>query len=555
MNRKKGYIGISYTGCHDSNVTYFTDKVEFAASEERFSRIKKDGRPPKLTIEYLLSKYKISLDDVDIVSPVLPIEETKKLWRQEGVSNIYELIKDKINYSTEYIRKLTNSPIYVSHQDAHAASAYFTSGFNEKSLILVIDAGNYSDPYSTSIYEGNKGKLILLKQSTDNSIAQSYLLITAMLGFKPMKHEGKVTGLAPYGSYNKYAINDLQKILDDKEFVFRATKWDNFGSKNVAPELVITNEIEKTNWFISKYSKEDIAYAIQHITENKVLSLLKEYDTNEYSNICMAGGLFANVTLNRKIAELGFKKIFIHPAMGDDGLSLGSILYAKMRKEGYLQPFKIDNVYWGSEYLSVDIPELAEKNNLYCYKSNSMEQEIAEYLKNGKTVALYSGRMEYGPRALGNRSVLCHANNKDINDWLNKKLKRTEFMPFAPVIRDVRVKKLFKNTKPGYYTGNFMTTTFLCTEEMKKIAPGAVHIDGTARPQIVEEKANPFYYTILQKYDEITNEKSVLINTSFNMHEEPIVNTPQDAVKSFIASQLDVLVLNDFIITWKQISY
>lgn len=551
MDNRKGYIGIHYSGCHDSNVTYFTEQVKFSASEERFSRVKKDGRPPQLSIEYILNNYNVSINNVNIVCPMLPIEESRRLWRKEGMKDVYNLIEDKIIFGLDYIKSFTNSPIYVAHQDAHAASAYFTSGFNGKSLVLIIDAGNYSDPYCISIYKGEKGKLTLLKRSTDNSIAQNYLLVTAMLGFKPMRHEGKITGLAAYGSYNKHIIMELEQIFNDKEFVFKATRWHDFGSKNVPPDLVVTEEIQKTCWLSSKYSKEDIAYAIQYITEMRVINLLKMFNTNKYENICLAGGLFANVTLNRKISELGFKKIFVHPAMGDDGLSLGAILYAKMEEEGNLQPLKIGNLYWGPEYTPMNLSEFAENNNLHYYKSDFIEYEIAKYLKEGKIVARYTGRMEYGPRALGNRSILYRADRADINDWLNKKLGRTEFMPFAPVVRDVRVKELFENTEVGYYAANFMTTTFLCTERMKKIAPGAVHVDGTARPQIVEYKTNPSYYTILQKYDELTNGESVLINTSFNMHGEPIVNTPEDACSSFVTAKLDVLAINDYIITQK----
>ena len=226
--------------------------------------------------------------------------------------------------------------------------------------------------------------------------------------------------------------------------------------------------------------------------------------------------------------------------MGDGGLGLGSAL------SFYGKKVSMNTLYLGRRYDPLEIETLLKKYKLKYKKSKNISREIAEAINNNKIVARFSGAMEYGPRALGNRSILYSARDKSVNTWLNKKLNRTEFMPFAPVIRDVDAKKFFNIISNDFDAYRDMTVTCNVTQYCAKFAPAITHVDGTARPQILSEKYNQSYYQILSEYKKISGE-CVLVNTSFNLHEEPIVNTPEEAIETFISSNLDFLAIDTFL--------
>jgi carbamoyltransferase len=295
------------------------------------------------------------------------------------------------------------------------------------------------------------------------------------------------------------------------------------------------------------FSREDIAFAVQYITEREVIKLLEDFQDNYLGkNIALAGGVFSNVNLNKKIKDLGFKNIFIHPAMGDDGTSLGSALFYLNKTKG-LNPFELENVYFGLGYSNKEIKMQLDKHKLKYELIDNIELQIAEKLAKGKTVARFNGRMEYGPRALGNRSILCQVTDSSVISWLNKKLNRDNFMPFAPTTLFKYANKCYKDVKGAEYTAKFMTTSFDCTEWMKKNCLGAVHVDGTARPQLLNKEDNPSFYRMVDEYRKITGIPSI-INTSFNMHGEPIVCTPQDAIKSFRLGKLDYMAIGNCLV-------
>jgi carbamoyltransferase len=208
---------------------------------------------------------------------------------------------------------------------------------------------------------------------------------------------------------------------------------------------------------------------------------------------------------------------------------------------------RFPNLYLGSQFSEKEIEQALKEAGLAFEKVDNIEERIAKYLSEGKVVARFAGKMEYGPRALGNRSILYQPTDPTVNDWLNKKLKRTEFMPFAPVILKEKASEYFINFNKAPYAAEFMTITFDVTEKCKKEAPAIVHVDGTARPQVITEEINPSYYQILKKYEELTG-LPILINTSFNIHEEPIVCSPYDAIRAFRMSKLDILAIGDFIV-------
>jgi carbamoyltransferase len=260
----------------------------------------------------------------------------------------------------------------------------------------------------------------------------------------------------------------------------------------------------------------------------------------------LSGGVVANVKLNQRIFELdGVDNIFIHPNMGDGGCGTGAALL-EFQGDGNLSK-PLPDVYLGPEYSDEDILASLQRSQLAYDKYTPIEPKIAQLIAAGKVVARFNGRMEYGPRALGNRSILYHAREPEVNQWLNQRLGRTEFMPFAPATLYEHRHQCYLNVDGGDYAAQFMTITFDCTEFMKRESPAAVHVDGTARPQLVTAASNPSFHRILAEYHRLTGLPSV-INTSFNMHEEPIVCRPDDAVRAFLQGNLDYLAIGSFLV-------
>jgi len=232
--------------------------------------------------------------------------------------------------------------------------------------------------------------------------------------------------------------------------------------------------------------------------------------------------------------------------MGDDGLSYGAVLW-KLSQENSLKPQQLKDVYLGMEYSEDEIKKAISESKLKSDYYEEIEEVIAELISKNKIVARFNGRMEHGPRALGNRSILYQAIDPAINDWLNKRLNRSDFMPFAPVTLSEYANKCYKNLEGAEYAAKFMTITFDCTDYMKKNSPAVVHVDGTARPQLVSKQDNLSYYKIVKAYHKLTGIPSI-VNTSFNMHEEPIVCTPEDAIRSFKEGHLDYLAIGNYLI-------
>jgi carbamoyltransferase len=347
-----------------------------------------------------------------------------------------------------------------------------------------------------------------------------------------------MTGLAGFGN-PKVAydlIKDLFSLSRDKKD-FRL------------PPLISKSYKRGAYRKLHQYKKEDIAAAAQLRFEQVMLEyVLEAVRFTGLDHVALAGGVFGNVRLNQKIAELKeVKDLFIHPGMSDQGISLGVGL--KFLADNLnLKPKKIDNVYWGPEYSDDQIKQALENGRMNFNRIEDIEIEVARLLTQGKTFARFNGRMEYGPRALGNRSILYQTTDATVNDWLNKKLRRAEFMPFAPVTLQEYASDCYINIDKVKYNTKFMTISIYCTDWMKKTSPAVVHIDGTARPQLIEENDNPSYYRILKEYHRLTGIPS-LVNTSFNMHEEPIVSSPDDAIRAFKAAKLDFLAIGNYLVT------
>lgn len=551
---------------HNTSVALLKDhKILFAASNERYSRIKMDTSIPLLAIDACFKQCKITaseLDEVIFVSDpplkslteyfkwyTLPLVKTQgkfltyltdPVWLIKSLfsytvlpfyfaSELYPTFRIKIK-----LAGFTGKYIYVPHHMSHLYSAYHTSGW-KKCFVGCFEGAGFTKAASLYFVENNKWTK-LTESSIPNSPGYFYALITLILGFKPTRHEGKITGLSGFGN-PKVAYKFVKSLMYVEDNELRVN-YDTLLKTQYY--YLINKKLPKS---LAKYSREDLAAAFQTRLEDVIVELVKNNIKGyKADKIALAGGVVANVKLNQKIKEIkGINEIFIHPGMGDEGLVLGAVLH---HTDTYQ---KLTDVYFGSSYSQRDVMTAIKKYKVKFKKHKNIEREVARIVAEGKVVARYLGRMEYGPRALGNRSILCQATDPTINKTLNTKLKRTEFMPFAPVAMKSLAPKLFKNYKGCEYASKFMTITFDCTDYMKKKCPAVVHVDGTARPQIIDGKENPSYFKILKEYYKITKIPA-MINTSFNMHEEPIVCTPDDALRSFTTGELDFLAIDDYLV-------
>jgi carbamoyltransferase len=338
------------------------------------------------------------------------------------------------------------------------------------------------------------------------------------MGFKESE-EGKVMALACHGKPGPLCgiFESLFKISH------RRLKISNVYRKRAFLKMV------------KSFSREDAAYALQKAVEEAAVRYVSSFVPERgIPDLFLAGGFFANIKVTQRLIESGlFSRVFVFPNMGDGGTSFFGNGYRDM--------------YLGPEFAEDEIRSLLESSKIPYADEPQVEEKIAVLLSQGKVVARFNGRMEFGPRALGNRSILYRADDPSANNWLNKRLKRDEFMPFSPATLSEFKEKCYLNINTGEFAARFMTASFNCTEFMRKSSPGAVHIDGTARPQIVSLEDNPGYYKVLRKYYEITGKPSI-INTSFNMHNEPIVCSPKEAIATFREARLDYLAMGRFLI-------
>ncbi|WP_436714996.1 carbamoyltransferase C-terminal domain-containing protein [Roseiconus lacunae] len=417
------------------------------------------------------------------------------------------------------------------HHDTHAANSFYTSGFDD-ALVMVLDG--YGSGCCGAVYLANdQGLECLHRYKFPYSLGIFYQEVTSALGFRPSRHEGKIVGLASYGDI------DLLSDLLLERFVVRDGDIKILGSQNLFFSRALAMH----------FSKRDIAAAYQNVLEKVAAESLRYWQRQtQQSRLVVSGGVHANVKLNQRLFEIdGMNSVFVYPNMGDGGCATGAALLAfGNEKLSSCQP-EVANVYFGPDYSPDEIRAALDAENLEYEQHDDVEPRIAEVLADSHIVARFNGRMEYGPRALGNRSILYHAREPEVNLWLNHQLGRTEFMPFAPACLGERAKDLFIGMDGCEKTSEFMTITFDCTDEMKNHSPAAVHIDGTARPQVVTPTSNPSFHRILSHYEALTG-IPVLINTSFNMHEEPIVCSPADAVRAFLLGNIDYLAIGSFLV-------
>jgi carbamoyltransferase len=423
-----------------------------------------------------------------------------------------------------------------NHHLCHALSAYYTSGF-DSALALTLDGGGDGSCSHAYIGEGPSMRRLFSLDSF-HSIGNFYAYVTYLCGFKPAIHEGKITGLAAYG-------NPEYEELFSRLICYRDGQILNAGN------LYRWSAIREIRRMLpASFKMEDLAASIQTVLEKIALNYVRHWMAQSGAkNLAVAGGVFSNVRLNQLIAALPeIANFYVFPQMGDGGLAVGAAyaITAADRRRG-ITGARLEHVYLGETYTEGEIRGALDAVGLNYDWHKDVEKPIAKLLASGKVVARFNGPMEFGPRALGNRSILYTPADATVNDWLNKKLNRTEFMPFAPSVLAEYAGECFATNGAGSHAVRFMTMTLDCTEWMKRNCPAVVHVDGTARPQLVDEQTNPGFYRIINEFRKITALPCV-INTSFNMHEEPIVCTPQDAIRAFRLGGLDYLAMGNFIV-------
>ena len=547
----------------DSTATLVEDgKITAAISEERITRVKQQAWFPFRSLEKILADFGLSPSDIDKVAfSFLPADIEWQLRKKCYKNSVKFALKyfslgsllHILNFSRIMLKwtmhekqhlslikglqyyGLLDKLCYINHHQAHAASAYFTSGFDE-CLVVSIDALGSGASGGVYLAAPETGPKLVYEISFPNSLAIFYQRLTAALGFRPDRHEGKVLGLAAFGNSS---VDCYKKVKE--RFVTKPGKILFKDPMNPFFEL----------WVARKYKREDCAAVYQRVLEEIVCGFV-DYYVKKYqqTRVALAGGLFANVKANQRIAELpGVKEIFIHPGMGDVGVGTGAALQVAFESQK-IRPHYLEDVYLGPSYSDVEIKKELQKFSFKFSHYKGIEKKIADLLAEGKIVGYFDGKMEYGPRALGNRSILVQATDASINNSLNKKLRRTEFMPFAPVVLMEDAEKCFVNVDKARHAAIFMTITFDCTDFMKEKMPAAVHIDGTARPQLITREINPSYYDIVNEYKKITGIPGI-INTSFNIHEEPIVCSPEDAIRGFLEAELDYLAMGNYLVSYE----
>jgi carbamoyltransferase len=437
---------------------------------------------------------------------------------------------------------------FYNHHLAHALAALFHTDYDD-ALIYTSDGGGDRVYYSARrlvggrlkvLFGGEAGSRSLRRNNDADSLGQLYAVATEVLGFRRLRHEGKVLGLAAFGEpIHAPAILRHYRVRGDGQI--RA----DVRLREIAAEL---------RAMAVGARREDIAASVQQVLEQLTLaSLDRLYQRDRPRNLALSGGVFANVKLTQRIAErFPFDEVFVYPAMSDQGEAAGGVLQLLLERDG-LGTFlarreKFGNLYFGRDYMA-GADEAFSGGGAARLVSEDIVETAARMLAERRILGLYLGRCEYGPRALGARTILASPADRSINEWLNKRLDRTEFMPFAPVVREERVAEAFDLPHALRYTARYMTVTCNVKPEWRDRIPAVVHVDGTARPQVIRREDNPTYYDILRRFEQISG-LPCAINTSFNAHEEPIINRPEEALRALQQGRVDLLVTETGIFQW-----
>lgn len=541
---------------HDSSISLIENNIiKGSFQEERFTRVKAADNiasVPNLSLDNIQKYFNFNIMDDDVVlATSSPVHK-------------HDFVMDILNKKNIF---------YYPHHLSHAAGAYFTSGFKEKTMVLVMDGSEsnnfhekiltkdniknlyYNNGTYATVFTGENNKLTEIYKSKGGPKNESNVLFNVVnpmaslwgemchiFKWKENKDEGKIMGLAAQGHFDK-KIYDLFKY----GFQYSNLEFDLYAANTFGFML---GQLDDMGLFKDPDIKKNVSYIFQKLTEDRVLEyiwdLYKRFPGHK--KICLAGGLFANVKLNQRINEYGpFEEIYVMPPMGDCGISIGAALMKANEDYGY-ETKRWDNVFLGIGYTQDEMDSFVDfsKYDIYPYSPKI----IARILQEGKVVGTFTGRSEYGPRALGSRSILVEPTKNETHEYLNKKLDRHEIMPFAPIVMSEHVSDIMYAYR-SIRTAEFMTLCYTVKDEWADKIPAVINVyDKTCRPQIVFKERNEFFHGILDEFNKLTG-LPILLNTSFNSHGEPIINHPSHAIKHLDKGSIDYLIMGNKILKKK----
>jgi carbamoyltransferase len=577
-------------------------QVIAAIEEEKLNRIKGYVGFPFMAVDYVLNKRGLTAKDIDRVAIAAEdlaefsycfIHLAHQVFQRGRSRRLVAHFLDQYKYLNhawdssallegwfcDLFESATGIPRdkieRVNHHLAHAASAFYCSPWQEA---LVLTADGKGDGLCGGAFIGSGNEIHTVDTVPDRySVGQLYQAVTKFLGYRANRHEGKITGLAAFGNGDEaHAL--MRRVLgyDNGKMFNRLCESEGlqddpirfYERSGISRDYIKARYVRYLNGDLRKYAivhqlyqnllkeqmgafaPEDLAAGVQQLAEELIAGYAARFLPRcPGGKLCLAGGVFANVKINQRIRELvGVDQLFVQPAMDDAGCALGAALYLTATNEGLGQRPAMGSVYQGPGYAEDYIESRLQAAGLCYDRPAEPEKEVARNLHEGKIVGRYAGQLEWGPRALGNRSILARPTKRDINQELNARLKRTEFMPFAPSILAERAGDYLVDYHPEDLAARYMTTTYdIYPGRRQEEIAAAVHIDGTARPQVVFADDNPDFHKIISEYHRISGIPAV-VNTSFNMHEEPMVASPDDAIRALRAGAVDLLSMGPFIV-------
>lgn len=532
-----------------------------ACQEERASRIKHDWHFPAESINYCMKEAGISSDQLACVvfheKPLLKFERvletflsTAPLGYRAFVDSIPSWLKQKLQLPRIISKHMTPAPklLYSGHHLSHAASAYFASPFDRAAILTIDGVGEWA----TASYGHAEGTRLETTNEMrfPHSLGLLYSAVTAFLGFRANHDEYKIMGMAPYGrpAYKDIFEKKLAQVMKDGSIRLNMDHFTfQYGRSMIDPSgflRLFGIPVRRSDDDISDVHY-DIAASLQDFTETVVLKMAENVHTRTgMKNLCLSGGVALNCVANSRLLREGpFDDIFVQPAAGDAGAALGAAYAANYLHFGEKERTPLESLYLGPSYRNEEISDLLRrmKINFSMHDDEALIERTAGLLAEKKVVGWFQGRMEFGPRALGNRSILADTRSPEMKDIVNSKIKfRESFRPFAPVVTEEDASSYFSIDRPSPY---MLFTKPVISRDI----PAITHVDGSARVQTLSQNANPRLYLLLRQYEKLTN-LPVLMNTSLNIKSEPIAMTPSDAVNCFNDSKLDALVLENCLI-------
>jgi carbamoyltransferase len=552
-------LGYNYSQMHDSSACIARDgELLFAVAEERISRIKHDAGFPRNAIRACLDFAGVRPDQLDAICAGWPaphrmlLSDMKSFATGQFPFNYANFLNVTRSYAsmahqnggfkrfTYHFGPTKAQMRFVDHHLAHAISAYSYGGFDKAAVVVMDGRGAWE---ASSIWYGHDGRLDpVLTIPWPNSLGLFYAQFTQYLGFVPNSDEWKVMGLAPYGSpavnLGEFISLNHEAYRVNAPLLFERSKGTSAIAKRLGPERTPESEIDE--------SFKNIAFAVQDACEAAMLALVKlATEKTGCRDVCLAGGVALNSKANGKIQASGMvDHIFVQPAASDDGVALGAVFAPYLDNGGRLPMKPLRHVYLGPEFSDEEIEKALRTYKLRAAKLNDIAATTAEVLANGKIIGWFQGRMEFGPRALGHRSILADPRDPEMNAKVNNAVKFREWWrPFAPSM----LKEVAGEYLEHACDSPFMILTNPVRPEKRDVIPSVTHVDGSARPQTVEKEISPLYWNLINEFGKRTG-VPVLMNTSFNLRGEAIVNTPTDAIRTFFSSGMDALVIGSYLV-------